>query len=71
MDDLRSLLNDISGEERLRIVADFEIAEIVCAPGHRSLRAPTAVESMAEKIGRSELEQILAEPILLGLSGTG
>jgi hypothetical protein len=67
MPDLRLLLDDISTEERLRIVAEFEVAEIMCAPGHRSLRAPTAVQSIAEAISRSELDQVLAEPILLGI----
>lgn len=67
MDELERLHDDIGTEERLRLVADFPIGEIVCAPGHRELRAPTAVAEMAERIGRSEWGDILAEPILLGI----
>jgi len=67
MDDLRRLLEDIGTEERLRTVAEFPIAEIRCAPGHRTLRDPEAVGIMADEIARGALDRILAEPILLGL----
>lgn len=65
--DFRSLLEDIETPERIRAIADFAIAEVLCAPGHRSLRSPEAVASMADEIARGELDRVLAEPILLGL----
>jgi hypothetical protein len=67
MDELARLHDDISTEERLRIVGDYEVAEILCAPGHRSLREPSAVQLMAEKIALGDLDQILSEPILVGI----
>ena len=61
------LLEDIDTEERLGIIAEFPIGDVICAPGHRSLRVPAAVRDMADQILRSELDRILAEPILLGI----
>lgn len=70
MDDLDRLLEDIGTEERLRVIGDFEIGEIICAPGHRSLRNPNAVKSMADQIRCFEFDEIFAEPILLGIFTT-
>lgn len=67
MDELGRLLEDIGTDERLRIVGEFPIGEIICAPGHRSLREPLAVRRMADLIRCADFTEILAEPILLGL----
>lgn len=67
MGSLDALLEDIGTEDRLRIIAEFRIDDVICAPGHRSLRAPSAVDDIADRILRSELDEILAEPILLGI----
>jgi len=64
---LDHLHDDIGTTERLRLIADFPIEEMVCAPGHRSLRSPGAVEEIAERIRRGEIGDLLDEPILIGI----
>jgi len=67
MRDLALLLGDTSTAERLFRVADCEIARILSAPGHRRLRHPEHVASLARRIAAGDLGGVLREPILLGI----
>ncbi len=64
---LDRLHEDIRTAERLELIRDFRVREIVSAPGHRELRNPAAVIEIARLISRGDLEEVLREPILLGL----
>jgi len=58
---------DIGTAERLSLVADFSIREMISAPGHRSLRNPDAVAKIADRIRQGDVAALLAEPILIGI----
>ena len=61
------LHENITNAERLEVLGDFPIAEILTAPGHTVLRNPEAVTALAGDIARGDLHALLQEPILLGI----
>lgn len=61
------LHENITNAERLEVVGEFPIAEILTAPGHTVLRNPGAVTALAGDIARGDLDGLLQEPILLGI----
>lgn len=71
MGTLDRLHENIGTAERLELIRDFRIEEIMSAPGHRELRSPSAVVAIAELISRGELDAVLREPILLGVFTSG
>lgn len=61
------LYQDITNAERLEVIREFPISEIVSAPGHTSLRNPDAVGSLIEGIECGRIDQLFHEPILIGI----
>lgn len=47
-----NLHKNISNAERLAVIKDVPISEILCAPGHLTLRNPSSVIEMAKQISR-------------------
>jgi hypothetical protein len=61
------LYQPITDQERIRLIADFEIERVMTAPGHRDLRHPEAIEPLVAKIAGGELGEVLGEEIRLGI----
>jgi hypothetical protein len=67
MNALDRLHQDITNQERIRLVGSFSVAEIVSAPGHRRLRHPGVLGDMSRRIAGGDLGPIGDEPILLNV----
>jgi len=65
--DYAPLHTAISNAQRIDLIRDIPLAQVLTAPGHRTLRHPEAVEAIANEIRAGRTQRILAEPILIGL----
>lgn len=57
----------ISNARRIQVVNDYPLLRVITTPGHRALRNPASVEWIAQAIGDGQLEEVFAEPILIGI----
>jgi hypothetical protein len=67
MRDVRRLHEDIDTAERLWLIADHPVGEIIGAPGHRTLRDPEAVAAMAARIAMRDTAWLSDKKILVGI----
>ena len=65
--DVNALHTNISNGQRLDVIKDVKIADVMSAPGHQYLREPQKVIAISEliKTGQVPVEAFKAEPILL------
>jgi hypothetical protein len=64
---LDALHQSISNGERLQLVSDYPLAEIVSAPAHRELRHPDSVRELAIHMRAGQLAVALEERFLIGI----
>lgn len=65
--DCSELHTAISNARRIAIVRDAPLAEVLSAPGHRTLRNPAAVAAIAEEMRAGRWRDPPGEPILIGI----
>ena len=61
------LLESCGNAQRLALIADIPLAEIVSAPAHRRLRNPGAVRELSSRLRAGDLGVVLQEPFLIGI----
>lgn len=60
------LHGDISNRERVEVLAEFRLEDVVTAPGHRALRGPLALKEMVGQLAAGRGDLCGDESILLG-----
>ncbi|MHC4515224.1 MAG: hypothetical protein ACYTGW_02635 [Planctomycetota bacterium] len=61
---------DTSNSQRIELLREFPVAEMISAPGHQRLRHPKALIVLSHQIARGDIESMYAEPILLNVVTT-
>jgi len=61
------LYEKLTDAERIEVIGQFPIQDVLSAPGHTKLRNPDAVADLASRIARGEVGSLFHEPILIGI----
>jgi hypothetical protein len=65
--DYAALHTAISNAQRVALIGGVPLAEVVSAPGHRTLRRPEAVAEIARAMREGRWTNPAAEPVLIGI----
>jgi hypothetical protein len=58
---------DTSNSQRIELLREFPVAEMISAPGHQRLRHPKALNELSHQIASGDTGSMCAEPILLNV----